>query len=62
MKFKLPFIIAEIGINHDGKFSLAKKLVRMAKKGGADAVKFQLFDPEDLYLKRSQNFKIILLK
>ncbi len=59
MKFKLPFIIAEIGINHDGKFSLAKKLVRMAKKGGADAVKFQLFDPEDLYLKRSQNFKIL---
>ena len=59
MKFKLPFIIAEIGINHDGKFSLAKKLIKMAKKGGADAVKFQLFDPNDLYLKKSENFKTL---
>ena len=50
------FIIAEIGINHDGFLSKAKKLIDLAKKGGADAVKFQYFLPEDLYLKNDKNF------
>ena len=40
-KEKLPFIIAEIGINHNGDVSIAKKLIDMAKKCGCDAVKFQ---------------------
>ena len=35
------FIIAEIGINHNGDLKLAKKLIRRAKKAGCDAVKFQ---------------------
>ena len=38
---KLPFIIAEIGINHNGDVEIAKKLIDMAKDCGADAVKFQ---------------------
>ena len=33
-----PFIIAEIGSNHNGSLSLAKKLVLLAKKNGADIV------------------------
>ena len=37
------FIIAEIGVNHNGNIALAKKLVEAAKKAGADAVKFQTF-------------------
>lgn len=37
------FIIAEIGVNHDGNLSKAKKLICAAKKSGADAVKFQSF-------------------
>ena len=37
------YIIAEIGVNHNGSFDLAKKMVREAKKCGADAVKFQIF-------------------
>lgn len=37
------FIIAEAGVNHNGNFNLAKKLVDMAKECGADAVKFQIF-------------------
>ncbi len=35
------FVIAEIGINHNGMVSVAKKLIDSAKKAGADAVKFQ---------------------
>ncbi len=35
------FIIAEIGINHNGDISLAKKLINEAKKSGSNAVKFQ---------------------
>lgn len=35
------FIIAEIGINHNGDLELAKKLIWKAKEAGCDAVKFQ---------------------
>ena len=35
------FIIAEIGINHNGDIKLAKNLIDMAVDAGADAVKFQ---------------------
>ena len=37
----IPFIIAEIGINHNGDINTAKKLILMAKEAGCDAVKFQ---------------------
>ena len=42
------FIIAEVGVNHDGDISLARKLVDVAKEAGADAVKFQTFRTEEL--------------
>ena len=42
------FIIAEAGVNHNGKFSIAKKLIDKAKYAGADAIKFQTFVPEQL--------------
>lgn len=42
------FIIAEAGVNHNGKLALAKKLIDVAKNAGADAVKFQTFHAEDL--------------
>lgn len=35
------FVIAEAGINHNGTFSIAKKMIDMAKKAGADCIKFQ---------------------
>ena len=35
------FIIAEIGINHNGSLDIAKQLIDVAKDCGADAVKFQ---------------------
>ena len=37
----LPYLIAEIGLNHDGALERAKDLIWQAKRGGADAVKFQ---------------------
>ena len=38
---KFPFIIAEIGINHNGDVGLAKQLIDMAKNAGCNAVKLQ---------------------
>ena len=40
-----PFIVAEIGNNHEGSIKNAIKLIKSAKASGADAVKFQIFDP-----------------
>jgi len=40
------YIIAEIGVNHNGSFDTAKKLIEKAANAHADAVKFQIFDPE----------------
>ena len=37
------FIIAEAGVNHNGKINLAKKLIDQAAKIGANAIKFQSF-------------------
>jgi sialic acid synthase SpsE len=41
---KYPYIIAEIGANHNGDMDLAKKLVEKAKEAGCDSVKFQLWN------------------
>ncbi len=46
------FIIAEIGNNHQGDIKLAKKLVKISKEIGADAVKFQMRNLNDLYLNK----------
>jgi N,N'-diacetyllegionaminate synthase len=48
--FDIPktFIIAEAGVNHNGSIDLAKQLIDAASKAGASAVKFQLFNPEQL--------------
>lgn len=43
------FLIAEIGINHNGNMTIAKRLVREAKKSGADCVKFQMRHMPSLY-------------
>lgn len=41
-----PYIIAEIGVNHDGNVNRALDLTRQALLAGADAIKLQLFDPD----------------
>ena len=45
---KRVLIIAEAGVNHNGDINTAKKLVREAKRCGADIVKFQTFNPRKL--------------
>jgi len=48
---KKNYIIAEIGINHNGDIELAKKLIDLAKESGCDAVKFQKRDIDSVYTK-----------
>jgi len=48
----MTFITAEIGINHNGKINIAKKLIDVAVSAGVDAVKFQKRDVEKVYTKK----------
>jgi N-acetylneuraminate synthase len=48
------FVIAEVGVNHNGDLNLAKKLIDAATKSGADAVKFQTFTAELLVTKTAK--------
>lgn len=41
-----PALIAEIGVNHEGDVDVAERLVVLAAKAGADAVKFQSYTPD----------------
>jgi len=62
------YIIAEIGVNHNGNLDLAKKLIDASIEAGADAVKFQKRNIQSLYKKEalenpnseSQGFEILL--
>ena len=46
------YIIAEIGINHNGDIAIAKQLIDVACVAGCDAVKFQKRNPEFCYTPR----------
>lgn len=48
MKNKKTYLIAEIGSNHDGSLEQALKMIEESAKSGADAVKFQTFQAEEL--------------
>ena len=50
-KIRKPFLIAEIGINHNGSINITKKLIDEAKKSNFDAVKFQKRDIDLVYSK-----------
>lgn len=47
------FVIAEAGSNHNGDLETAKELIDVAVEAGADAVKFQTFRAEDMYVQDS---------
>ena len=53
---KKTFIIAEIGINHNGSFLKCKKMINLAAKSGANAVKIQTINPEESYHKSSPSY------
>ena len=55
---KKVFIIAEIGINHEGSIKKCIRLIKKAKLAGADAVKLQTINPENNYVAKSKSFKI----
>jgi pseudaminic acid synthase len=56
---KTPFFVAEISANHNGSLLHAKKLIKIAKKYGADAVKLQTYTPETITIKSNKlDFKI----
>ena len=52
----MVFIVAEIGINHNGDMNLAKKMILAAKESGADAVKFQNYKTEDFILEKTVDY------
>ena len=50
--FGTPYIIAELGSNHNGDMELAKKLILQAKESGADCVKFQSWNKNSLFAQK----------
>jgi sialic acid synthase SpsE len=52
------FIIAEIGVNHEGNYQNCLKLINKANKAGANAIKIQLAKAETNYKTNSKSFKI----
>jgi N-acetylneuraminate synthase len=51
-----PYVIAEIGVNHEGSLEQAKRLIELAKRGGADAAKFQSYKAATLASKHSPSY------
>ena len=56
MKKNRTIIIAEAGVNHNGKLNIAKKLITAAAVSGADYVKFQTFVAENIVRKNQKLF------
>jgi len=54
---KKPFILAEAGINHEGKIELAYKLIDAAKNAGADGVKFSTYKTEEIVTREADMAK-----
>lgn len=50
--YKKPYIIAELGSNHNGDMNLARELIIQAKEAGADCVKFQSWSKETIFSKK----------
>jgi len=55
-KKKNPFLICEISANHCGSISFAKKLIKCAKKNGADAVKIQTYTADTMTIKSNKKY------
>lgn len=62
---RAPFVVAEVGINHNGELERAIEMIQVAKDAGCDAVKFQTFkatefvsDPTQMFTYRSQGCEV----
>ena len=51
-----PYVIAEIGVNHEGSMDQARRLIDLAKRGGADGAKFQSYKADTLASKHSPSY------
>lgn len=51
-EYKKPYVIAEIGANHNGDMNLAKEMIDKAKECGADCVKFQSWSKDTVFSKK----------
>ena len=58
-KGKYPYIISEVGSNHLGKFVFCKKAILDSKRAGANCVKFQMFDENNLVHPKVKTYKHI---
>ena len=54
--FNFPFFVAEISANHNGNFNSAKRLIKLAKTNGADAVKLQTYSPMTMTIRSSKKY------
>ncbi|MBF0249338.1 MAG: N-acetylneuraminate synthase family protein [Alphaproteobacteria bacterium] len=48
-----PYVIAEIGVNHEGSMDIARRLIDLCKEGGADAAKFQTYKADRIASRHS---------
>jgi len=55
----LPYVIAEIGFNHEGDLELAIEMIKSAAKAGANAIKFQTYRASDLALHSAPHYQAI---
>ena len=52
--FWTVILIAEVGVNHNGDIEMAKQLIEEASNSGADVVKFQTFNAENLTTRKAE--------
>tara|TARA_B100000035_G_scaffold293469_1_gene282938 strand:+ start:485 stop:1537 length:1053 start_codon:yes stop_codon:yes gene_type:complete len=52
-RIKKPYLVAEAGVNHECSINTATKMIKLAKLGGADAIKFQYYKAETIASKKS---------
>jgi N,N'-diacetyllegionaminate synthase len=55
--WKIPLVVAEIGINHNGDMVLAKEMIHAAAESGADSIKFQNYKTDDFVFDKALQIK-----